>query len=200
MTSFADPAGCLHRDPLRLELGCATAKRDPGAVGVDLLDLPGVDIVADALDVLRALEPSTVDSIYSEHFLEHVGDPEAILAQAARVLRPGGTFTAVVPHFSNPYFYSDPTHRSTFGLYTFCYWARESPYRRGVPHYGAPLPFRYERARHVFKASRPFYLRHALRKALSCWVNQSRWTQELYEDSVCWLLPCYEIRCVLRRL
>jgi ubiquinone/menaquinone biosynthesis C-methylase UbiE len=197
--NFADPAGCLRRLPLRLELGCASSKRDDGAVGVDLLDLPGVDVVGDALAVLRSLSPSTVDSIYSEHFLEHVPDPEAVVVESARVLRPGGTFTAVVPHFSNPYFYSDPTHRAPFGLYTFCYWVAESPFRRQVPHYREPLPLAYERVEHVFKSGRPFYGRHAVKKALSWWVNRSRWTQELYEENLCWLLPCYEIRHVLRR-
>jgi ubiquinone/menaquinone biosynthesis C-methylase UbiE len=190
----------LGREPLFLELGCGPSKRDPDAVGIDVLDLPGVDVVGDALEVLRSLPPGSVAGIYSEHFLEHVADPEAVLVEAARVLRPGGTFTAVVPHFSNPYFYSDPTHRVHFGLYTFAYWIADSPFRRRVPRYRTPLPFGYVAVLHVFKSTRPFYLRHAVKKALSWWVHRSRWTQELYEENLCWLLPCYEIRHVLRRL
>src|ERR1035437_6155312 len=124
----------LSRNPLTLELGCGEEKRDESAVGVDLLDLPGVDILGDALEVLRSLPDSSVDAIYSEHFMEHVSEPRLVLSEAARVLKPGGEFRAIIPHFSNPWFYSDPTHRSYFGLYTFCYWVVRTPFSRQVPH------------------------------------------------------------------
>jgi SAM-dependent methyltransferase len=153
--------------PLILELGCGQTKRNPDAVGVDVLPYPGVDIVGDALTVLRDLDAGTVDAIYSEHFLEHLDDPEALLEEASRVLRPGGEFRAVVPHFSNPAFYSDPTHRSYWGLYTFGYWVDETPYRRKTPQYRTPFPLRLESTRHVFKSSRPFYVRHGIKKVLS---------------------------------
>ena len=187
----------LETRPLHLELGCGSSKRLPHAVGIDVLDLAGVDVVGDALEVLRALPAGSVTSVYSEHFLEHVADPLAILAECARVLRPGGLFRAVVPHFANPYFYSDPTHRVFFGLYTFDYWIRSSRFRRRVPHYADPLPFALVSARHQFKS--PFYLHYAAVKALSFWVGLSRWTQELYEGHLCWLLPCYELDIILRR-
>ncbi len=41
--------------PLHLELGCGSGKRNPMAVGVDVLGLPGVDVVGDALSVLSGL-------------------------------------------------------------------------------------------------------------------------------------------------
>src|SRR5258708_4607940 len=129
------------RGSVRLELGCGDHKVDPDAIGVDLLAAPGVDIVGDAFDVLSALEPGSVDEIFSAHFLEHVGDARAMLAACARVLRPGGTFRAIIPHFSNPYFYSDPTHDRTYGLYTFSYLVRDTFTTRGVPQYEEPLPF-----------------------------------------------------------
>lgn len=189
----------LNARPLHLELGCGSSKRSPDAIGVDLIAADGVDVVGDALEVLRGLPDGSVSSIYSEHFLEHLPDPRALLVEAARVLEPGGEFRAVVPHFSNPAFYSDPTHRSFFGLYTFGYWTRRTPFRRQVPHYDEPVPLELVDARYVFKSHRPFYVRHGLKKATSWWVNLSRWTKELYEEHFCWLMPCYEIDYVLRR-
>jgi hypothetical protein len=164
-----------------------------------LLDCDGVDIVDDALAVLRQLPDSSVSSIYSEHFMEHVLDPLELLCESARVIQPGGKFRAIIPHFSNPAFYSDPTHRSFFGLYTFGYWVRSTPFRRQVAQYIDPLPLTLVSARHRFKSSPPFYVRHALKKALSSWVGLGRWSQEFYEEHLCWLMPCYEIDYLLTR-
>lgn len=190
----------LSRNPLILELGCGAGKRHPVAVGVDLLDVAGADIVGDALEALGAFPDGSVDSIYSEHFMEHVPEPHQILREAARVLRPGGEFRAIIPHFSNLWFYSDPTHRSYFGLYTFCYWVVKAPFRRHVPQYETPLPFELISARHVFKSSRPFLIRHGIKKVVSCWFNLTRWTQEFYEEFLSQVMPCYEIDYLLRKL
>jgi ubiquinone/menaquinone biosynthesis C-methylase UbiE len=189
----------LARRPLILELGCGGTKRDPGAVGVDLLDAPGVDIVGDALEVLRSLPDGSVRAIHSEHFLEHLPDAEALVREAARVLEPGGEFRAVVPHFSNPHFYSDPTHRTFFGLYTFSYWVASVPWRRQTPQYDRPMPLALVDARFHFKSTRPFYVRHGIKKLLSSWVNTSRWTKEFYEENLTWLMPAYEVEYVLVR-
>jgi ubiquinone/menaquinone biosynthesis C-methylase UbiE len=189
----------LDRRPLVLELGCGTSKRTPTAVGIDVLPLQGVDVVGEVLDVMRQLADASVSAIYSEHFLEHVPDAEAVVREAARVLEPGGEFRAVVPHFSNPAFYSDPTHQNYFGLYTFGYWVQSTPFSRKTPQYIEPLPFSLVAATHRFKSSRPFYVRHAIKKVLASWVNLSGWTQEFYEEHLCWLMPCYELDYVLRR-
>lgn len=189
----------LSQRPLTLELGCGGSKRLPHSVGVDMLDLPGVDVVSDALEVLQSLPDRSVREIYSEHFMEHVPDAELLLREASRVLEPGGTFVAVVPHFSNPMFYSDPTHRTFFGLYTFSYWVASVPWRRQTPQYNAPMPLTLEAAVYRFKSSRPFYVRHAIKKALSFWVNTSSWTKEFYEEHLIWLMPAYEIEYRLRK-
>jgi ubiquinone/menaquinone biosynthesis C-methylase UbiE len=191
--------GLLKRRPLRLELGCGDDKRDPHSVGVDILPLRGADIVGDAMEFLRTLEDGSVETISSEHFLEHISDVEGLLKEAARVIEPRGRFIATVPHFSNPYFYSDPTHKTFFGLYTFGYYIAESPFRRKVPTYGESLPFHVDGVNLVFQSVRPFYGRHAVKVSLGHLFNANRWTREFWEENLCWIFPCYEIRYVLRR-
>lgn len=182
-----------------LELGCGATKRDSHAIGVDALDLPGVDIVGDVFDVLARFPAHSVDSVSTYHFAEHVDDLPRLLDELARVMRGGATLVVVVPHFSNPYFYSDYTHRKFFGLYTFCYLARSRLFRRQVPTYGPSAQFEIEDVHLGFKSTRPFYLRHAFKKALGVLFNATRGMQEWYEENACWRYPCYEVRYTLRR-
>ena len=122
---------------IELELGCGNRKRNRQAIGVDMLDYPDVDIVGDVYEALASFPSRSVDAVYSYHFIEHVPDVPRLLSELARIVKPNGYLEFVAPHFSNPYFYSDPTHRSFFGLYTFCYFASNSPFARHVPTYGS---------------------------------------------------------------
>lgn len=183
----------------KLDVGCGERKRSPGYIGVDQLALPGVDIVGDVHEVLSSIPDGTVAEVYCSHFLEHIDDLDGMLAQMCRVLRTDGHLEVVVPHFSNPYFASDPTHRRAFGLYTFSYVTERPPLRRQVPHYAEPLPLTLEHVELGFKSAPPFYGRHAVKLALGRVVNFSRWTREFYEENLVYLLPCYELRFSLVR-
>jgi SAM-dependent methyltransferase len=192
--------GLARRPRVDVELGCGSTKRDPSAIGIDALDLPGVDIVGDVFDALAALPPASVDRVSSFHFFEHVDDLPALLAALARVLKPGGELVVVTPHFSNPYFYSDYTHRRPFGLYTFAYLARCSLFARQVPSYGVAPAFEIVRVTLGFKSARPFYVRYAIKRAVGALVNLGRWSQEFWEENLCWLVPGYEVEYRMRRL
>ena len=165
-----------------LELGCGPARRHPDAVTVDALDFEGVDVVGDVFSTLALVPDGSVDAVHSYHFLEHLDSLPRIVAEIARVLRPGGMLHAVVPHFSNPYYYSDYTHRQAFGLYSFSYLADDGILRRRVPRY-----------------QKEFYVRYALRRALAAVVNSTRWTQEWYEAGWTGWFPCYEIDFTVAR-
>lgn len=182
-----------------LELGCGATKRDDHAIGIDVRDEPGVDIVGDVFDALQEFPASSVDAVASEHFFEHIDDLPRLMGEIARVLKPGGRLTVAVPHFSNPWYYSDPTHRRFFGLYTFCYLADSSLFRRSVPMHGATHDFELTAVRLEFKSTRPFYVRHAVKRAQGWIVNSTTWLQEYYEETLCWLVPCHSVRYTLKR-
>lgn len=182
-----------------LELGCGPAPRHAEAVTVDALDFDGVDVVGDIFEVLAAIPDASVDAVHSYHFLEHVEPLERVVRELARVLRPGGLLHTVVPHFSNPYFYSDYTHRQLFGLYSFSYLADDPIFRRRVPRYQLDTGLVLEDVQLGFKAAKPFYVRYALRRALGLVVNSSRLTQEWYEAGWTGWFSCYELDFTVRR-
>lgn len=201
--SFLDKKGLIPSLPAMsrviLELGCGNTKKNPDAIGVDLLDFDCVDIVGDVFGALRAFPDASVDLVESEHFFEHIANVNDLITEISRVLKPSGTLRVVVPHFSNPYFYSDPTHRVFFGLYTFCYFATTMLFSRKVPLYGRVPELDLIDANLRFKSSRPFYVRHAIKRVIERVVNISSYTKEFYEENLCYLVPCYEVEYLLKK-
>jgi SAM-dependent methyltransferase len=184
---------------IELELGCGNRKRNQQAIGIDMLDYPDVDIVGDVYDVLSLFPAQSVDAVHSYHFIEHVPDMPKLLSELARIVKLNGHIEFVAPHFSNPYFYSDPTHRSFFGLYTFCYYTSESPFARYVPTYGYKTKFRVVRVDLIFKSARPFVVQYGIKRLIGVFFNSCIYLKEFYEANFCYLFPCYEVRYILRR-
>ena len=175
--------------PVVLELGCGPNKT-PGRIGIDRIDLPGVDIVADIDQGLGFLPDGSVDAIYSESFFEHVSNLEALVREVARVLKPDGYNWLFVPHFSNPYYYSDYTHKSFFGLYTLRYFCGdEDQLRRKVPNFYSDVRIRVVSQRLIFFSN--FAVTRWLKKVFQKVINSSTWLQEFYEENLCYLIPCY---------
>jgi hypothetical protein len=130
-----------------------------------------------------------------------MADAGPILDEMSRLLGPGGEIEIVVPHFANPYFHSDPTHRNSlgFGLYTMSYYARDPLLRRQVPGYVRRDQLTLKSVDLRFKAAQPFHGRYLFKRAVGAVFNSTRYLQELWEENLCYLFPCYEIRYVLGR-
>ncbi len=193
-----DKTGALARgSPRKLDLGCGSAKKGPDYIGVDVIDGPAVDVVGDVLHVLRSIEDESVTEVYASHLFEHLDDLSALVTELERVLVTGGRLHVVVPHFSNAYYYSDPTHRRPFGLYTFSYYAEDTLFRRRVPTYGHAPRLQLESVRLNFRSAIEFRVRNRLTTALGRLVNATAWLKELYEERLAWIVPCYELEFLL---
>ncbi len=117
-----------------LDLGCGVGHSyhllDPRittGVDIDPGALEGQDretMVADMRSV--PLESESVASVLSVHSLEHVPDPDRVLAEVSRLLEPGGTAIFVTPNrltFGRPDEIIDPFHHIEFDpgeLRTLC--------------------------------------------------------------------------------
>ncbi len=180
-----------------LELGCGSRKQRKDAIGIDILPAEGVDICGDVYEVLASIEDEVVEEVISHHFLEHVSDLSLLLKEADRILKPSGRFIATIPHFSNPYFYSDYTHKSFFGLYTFQYFCNKRYFRRAVPTYNVDLNFEIYEIRVLFGAERPFYIKYIVGKLLTKLINSNTFLKEYYETYLSRIIPCTELYVVL---
>ena len=187
----------LNNPPVILELGCGRNKR-PGAIGIDKVDLPGVDIVADIEDGLAFIPDNSIDEIYSFSCFEHIRNFEKLMSEIVRVLKNGGKTIVYVPHFSSPYYYSDPTHTRFFGLYSFYYFVNHR-YRlkRKVPNYYFDTKIRIISQKLVFDS--PFLIRKIIKRSIGAIFNLSRFLQEFYEENLCYIFPCYGIKVVFTK-
>ena len=182
------------REPVIIELGCGP-KRKEGRIGIDKVNLPNVDIVADIEDGLAFLPDNSVDQIHSRSVFSHIEKFEDLMREITRVLKNDGTAHIFVPHFSNPYYYSDYTHKRFFGLYTFYYFVDTAhQLRRKVPNFYTDIRINIVSQRLVFRS--PFWFARRIKKLAGLLFNCHRSLQEFYEEHLCYIFPCYGIEIV----
>ena len=155
----------------------------PGYINLDVLALPGVDVVHDLNQFPYPFPDGHFDEVFTSHVLEHVDDLLKVMAELRRILKPEGRLVIRVPHFSCGVSYRDPTHRRLFSYFTFDYFT-------GDCFYGLP--------RYRILERRLNYTRLAvtwLNPILNPLINLA---PGLYERLFCWWLPCAECICVLQ--
>ncbi|MHC4150805.1 MAG: methyltransferase domain-containing protein [Planctomycetota bacterium] len=184
----------INNKALVIELGCGKKKKD-GRITIDKIDLPNVDIVADLEYGLPFLPDNSVDQIYCKSFLEHIQNFETLMREIVRVLKKDGKAFVFVPHFSNPYYYSDFTHRRHFGLYTFFYFVElHLQLKRKVPNFYTDIRINILTIRLVFRS--PFWIARKLKKLFGFVINAHRSIMEFYEQHLCYIFPCDGIEVV----
>lgn len=105
--------------PVRLNLGAGNQRLQAGFVTIDANPQMDPDIVATLPPI--PLPNESVSDIYASHFLEHLSDSDviALMADAWRVLVPGGRLEVFVPYAFSHGAVQDPTHKSQ--------WVPEKP-------------------------------------------------------------------------
>ena len=187
----------VYNKPIIIELGCGNRKRFSESIGIDIINYESVDIVGDVFDILKIFPNNVVSEVSSSHFFEHVDDIGLLMDEIGRILKKGGILSVIVPHFSNPYFYSDFTHKTFFGLYTFCYFSINKFFKRPIPNYNKPK-FELLTVDLVFKSPPPFYFRYFFRKVTGLIFNSCNYLKEYYEENICQIISCYEIKYIMR--
>jgi SAM-dependent methyltransferase len=101
-----------------LVVGCGWNKV-PGAIGIDSNPRAHADVVHDLGVVPYPFPDNDFDEIVCRHVIEHVPDVMALVSELHRIAKPGARLTIVTPHYTNPDWATDPTHRNHFNSYSF---------------------------------------------------------------------------------
>ena len=101
-----------------LDVGCGTNKYE-GAIGLDINPRTGADVIHDLGVFPYPFEDNEFELIVSRHVIEHVPDVLGFVDELYRIAAPGARIEIVAPHYTNPDWASDPTHRNHLNSYTF---------------------------------------------------------------------------------
>jgi SAM-dependent methyltransferase len=155
---------------------------------MDVVALKGVDVVHDFNVFPYPFKDSAFDLILANHALEHVNDLLRVMEEFQRILAPGGVVQVMVPYFSSPNAYRDPTHKIWFTSQTFSYCA---------PHHY------YSKASFVVLKKRVFFFSNAnfMTSKWYSWPLDTLFTLTLplYERFLCYLFPISEIHFLLQQ-
>lgn len=113
-----------------IDLGCGRDKKDAQYYGIDHAKIKGVDIIFNLDlkgDIFLPLKDSSVDRIFTRHFLEHVHEPLLVIEEIYRILKKGGIVEIIVPHWS---WHGSHTfmHHKFFHSKDFDFFDKNNPY------------------------------------------------------------------------
>lgn len=133
---------------IRLDLGCGRHKQR-GFVGMDMLDLPGVDIVWDVEDIPWPLPDECVVVVMASHLVEHLNPHKMgfvkFMNEVWRVCRPDAKFAISMPYCTSPGFFQDPTHCNPCNEATWAYFDPLEPNTKGLLYrFYEPKPWALE--------------------------------------------------------
>jgi SAM-dependent methyltransferase len=115
-----------------LDIGCGVNKV-AGAIGMDANPRTNADVIHDLDKPPYPFPDDEFDVVIGRHVMEHVREPLAVLGELHRITRPGGVVKILVPHWTNPDWASDLTHRNHLNSYSFDRFTEDGGDRRTRP-------------------------------------------------------------------
>lgn len=101
-----------------LDVGCGDAKV-AGAIGMDCVKLPGVDVVHDLTQYPWPFADGTFDKVYLMNIIEHLPNPLRVFEEVCRVCKVGGEVHVEVVYWNHRHAVSDPQHVTFYNEHTW---------------------------------------------------------------------------------
>jgi SAM-dependent methyltransferase len=86
---------------------------------MDVNPRTAADILHDLDSLPYPFRDNEFDEVIGRHVIEHVRDPMKVMCELHRITRNGGIIKLVAPHWTNPDFACDLTHRNHLNSYSF---------------------------------------------------------------------------------
>ncbi|MEW6362528.1 MAG: class I SAM-dependent methyltransferase [Pyrinomonadaceae bacterium] len=101
-----------------LDVGCGINKYE-GAIGLDSNPNTSADVIHDLGEFPYPFPDNEFDLIVARHVVEHVPDVMSFISELYRITKPHGRIHILTPHYTNPDWPNDPTHKNHINSYTF---------------------------------------------------------------------------------
>ncbi len=112
----------------RLDIGCGMHKV-AGAIGMDRNPRTAADVLHNLDALPYPFVNDSFDEVIGRHVIEHVSDLLGVVTEIHRITKPGGAIRFLAPHYTNPDWATDPTHRTHLNSFSFrCFTDRDAPF------------------------------------------------------------------------
>jgi predicted SAM-dependent methyltransferase len=110
-----------------------------GWINLDVVALPGVDVVAD-LEQCRSkplpFHDNEIDEFMLSHVIEHVRDSLGLMEELHRIAKPGAKAQIRVPFGGSDDAWADPTHVRPYYIDSFVYFSQPAYWRADYGYRG----------------------------------------------------------------
>lgn len=129
---------------LKISLGAGTEPESgDGWVNLDIVPMPGIDVVHNLMQYPWPFATSTADYIKAKDIIEHMAThlPDgrssliAFIEEAHRILQPGGTLWIQTPAWDADFLWIDPTHVRGYDERSFDFFDPDSDFGRSTGFY-----------------------------------------------------------------
>ena len=166
-----------------LDLGSGNTKIK-GSIGMDMLNLPNVDVVHDFNIFPYPFEDNYFKKIVCFNSLEHVESVISVLKELHRISKNQAIIHIESPHFSSCDYFTDPTHKHPFTSRSFDYFIK------GTQLYDLSYDNGITFSRKKIKIT--FYNR-IINYSFGQLINLSPKTQLIYERYFAFIIPAHQI-------
>lgn len=134
----------LSASPIKISLGAGEElETEPGWVNLDIVDLPGIDVVHNLLEYPWPFEDGSAEFIKAkdviEHMPSHLMDGRngviAFIEECHRILKPDGTLWIQTPGWDADFLWIDPTHVRGFDVRSMDFFDPETDFGRSTGFY-----------------------------------------------------------------
>ena len=101
-----------------LDVGCGDIKVE-GAVGLDCVALPEVDIVHDLKSYPWPFEDDSFDIVYMNNIIEHLPETFKVMEEIHRILKVGGKVKIITVYWNHFHSITDPQHVTFYNEYSW---------------------------------------------------------------------------------